>query len=54
MHSKPQIEALLASVNSHTQAFANARRLYADQLAPDFSFFQFQPPDELHLSRILA
>lgn len=45
---------LLDRVARHQSAFAAARALYAESLAPDFSLFRFIDADELQLSNIIA
>jgi PD-(D/E)XK nuclease superfamily len=49
-----EMEELLSRVSYIQDAAENARRLYQDRLAPDFSPFNFIVNDEMQLSRILA
>jgi len=53
MHSGAVLD-LLQSVTARTDALVQARRLYADRLAPGFNTLDFLRVDELGLSRILA
>lgn len=48
------VEALLREVEAQRLAYEQARAFYADQLAPDFSVFDFVRPDEMGLSAILG
>lgn len=48
------IRELLHRVQDHTNAFAKAKELYHERLAPDFNPFDFIEPNEIRLSRILA
>lgn len=47
-------QALLEQVAQISKAHETARKLYADQLAPDFNFLDFATTNEVGLSAILA
>ena len=51
---KQNIENLLQAVSQELKALDIARQRYAQQLAPDFSVFNYISTDEMMLSRIIA
>jgi hypothetical protein len=48
------ISGFLRHITGHRKAFANAKSLYQDRLAPDFTPFEFIKCDELGLSKLLG
>lgn len=47
-------ESLLEDVSSKLEALREAKRMFAEQLAPDFSFFDYFRSDEMALSACIA
>ena len=52
--SSANIELLLKEIAFETGTLRNAKKLFADKLAPDFSFFDFMRSDEMGLSNCFA
>lgn len=52
--STMEIRDFLLSINGRIAGLRNARRAYANRLAPEFNTFSLLAPDELRLSAVLA